>query len=183
MNFVQRWLLGFMFLAYLPGIACADPEMNVPMPPSEDLSAHAIPVVVSIYCYRINPARGPEVLLLQRSSNARFFPGNWECCTAFVSSNESFLTAAQKHLKNFTNLTATRWKSLECFEIELPNHQIVPGISFSCKTPFDVRVSVDNQQYCDYRWFNITDLDDMIFINLHIKQAIIKLLMIHGKLL
>jgi 8-oxo-dGTP pyrophosphatase MutT (NUDIX family) len=140
-----------------------------------------IEVFVSTYCYRINRVRGPEILLLKRTPQRLSNPDLWECGGGTVHANESFEAAAQRQLQEETGMTASRWKTLECFEVEISHGEIVPGIAFSCKAKPDAQVKIDPREHAEYRWVTIGDMEDMPLVSMQMRKSIVKLLMTHDK--
>ncbi|MDR1401715.1 MAG: NUDIX domain-containing protein [Puniceicoccales bacterium] len=141
-----------------------------------------IEVFVSTYCYRINRVRGPEILILKRSPRRQLQPNLWECGGGSIHENENFEDAAKRQLFEETGVTATRWKVLDCFEVEVRPGIIVPGIIFSCKANSDAQVKIDPREHTEYRWATMSELEDTVFVDHKMHQAIIKLLMIQDKL-
>ena len=141
-----------------------------------------IEVFVSAYCYRINNSRGPEVLLLKRSEHRELYPNLWECIGGSVRENESLEAAAKRQLKEETGINATRWKLSECFEIEVSPGVIVPGVAFSCKADFDVKIKLDPKEHVDYRWVRLDELENFAIVSKNMHQSIVKLLMLQSKL-
>ncbi|MDR1433120.1 MAG: NUDIX domain-containing protein [Puniceicoccales bacterium] len=142
-----------------------------------------VEVFVSAYCYRINRVRGPEILILKRASTRELAPSMWECGGGSVHENENFEDAARRQLLEEAGITATRWKVLECFEVEVRPGVIVPGIAFTCKANADSPVKIDPREHTEYRWATIKELDDMALVTQKMHQSIVKLLMIQDKLL
>ncbi|MDR2432721.1 MAG: NUDIX domain-containing protein [Puniceicoccales bacterium] len=140
-----------------------------------------IEVFVSAYCYRLNRARMPEILLLKRAPNRKLYPNLWECCGGSVRSNESFESAAQRQLLEEAGITATKWKVLECFEVCVNPDIIVPGLIFTCKADQNAVVKFDPREHVDFRWVTLNDLENFQLINKQMRHSIVKLLMIQGK--
>jgi 8-oxo-dGTP pyrophosphatase MutT (NUDIX family) len=140
-----------------------------------------IEVFVSCYCYRINRVRGPEILLLKRAPHRELHPNLWECGGGSVHENENFEDAAKRQLAEETGMTATRWKTLECFEVEVRPGIIVPGVAFTCKAKPDAQVKIDPREHSDYRWVTINELEDMILVGQKMRRSIVKLLIIQDK--
>jgi 8-oxo-dGTP pyrophosphatase MutT (NUDIX family) len=140
-----------------------------------------IEVFISAYCYRINRVRGPEILILKRAPNRELSPNMWECGGGSVHENESFEDAAKRQLLEETGMTATRWKVLECFEVEVRPGVIVPGIAFTCKANSDLSVKIDPKEHTEYRWVTVRELDDVPLVTQKMRQSIVKLLMIQDK--
>jgi 8-oxo-dGTP pyrophosphatase MutT (NUDIX family) len=142
-----------------------------------------IEVFVSTYCYRINKVRGPEILILKRATNRELFPNAWECGGGSVHENEDFESAAKRQLREEAGISASRWRTLECFKVEVKSGVVVPGLAFSCKANSDEHVKIDPREHSDYRWVTINELDNIIFVSQQMRQTIVKLLMVHDKLL
>ncbi|MDR2737980.1 MAG: NUDIX domain-containing protein [Puniceicoccales bacterium] len=140
-----------------------------------------IEVFVSCYCYRINRVRGPEILLLKRAAHRALHPNLWECGGGSVHENENFEDAGKRQLLEETGLAATRWKTLECFEVEVRPGVIVPGLAFTCKAKPDAQVKIDPREHSDYRWVTINELEDMILVGQKMRRSIVKLLIIQDK--
>jgi 8-oxo-dGTP pyrophosphatase MutT (NUDIX family) len=140
-----------------------------------------IEVLVSTYCYRINRVRGPEILLLKRTPQRSSNPSLWECGGGTVHANESFEAAARRQLQEETGMTASRWKTLECFEVEISPGEIVPGIAFSCKANPDAQVRIDPREHAEYRWVTIGEIEDLPLVSMQMRRSIVKLLMTHDK--
>ncbi|MDR3143883.1 MAG: NUDIX domain-containing protein [Puniceicoccales bacterium] len=141
-----------------------------------------IEVFVSAYCYRINKVKGPEILLLKRSPNRKLSPGLWECGGGSVHENENFEDAAKRQLLEETGITATRWKTTECFAVEVAPGEIVPGIAFTCKASSDAQVKIDPREHTDFRWASIDELDDIVLVSPNMRKSVVKLLMMQDKL-
>ncbi|MDR2779108.1 MAG: NUDIX domain-containing protein [Puniceicoccales bacterium] len=140
-----------------------------------------IEVFVSAYCYRLNRALKPEILLLKRFPNKELHPNAWECCSGSVQKNESFEKAAKRQLFEKVGITATRWKMLECFETNINPEIIIPGLIFACKANLNAKVKIDPREHVDFRWVTMDDLDNFPLVNQQMRQSIIKLLMIQSK--
>ncbi|MDR1413552.1 MAG: NUDIX domain-containing protein [Puniceicoccales bacterium] len=141
-----------------------------------------IEVFISTYCYRVNRARGPEILILKRSPHRELQPNLWECGGGSVHENENFEDAAKRQLLEETGIMGTRWKVLDCFEVEVRPGIIVPGIIFTCKANPDAQVKIDLKEHTEYRWATLNELDGIEFVDQKMHQAIIKLLMIQDKI-
>ncbi|MDR2603509.1 MAG: NUDIX domain-containing protein [Puniceicoccales bacterium] len=140
-----------------------------------------IEVFVSAYCYRLNRARVPEILLLKRAPSRKLYPDLWECCGGSVRSNESFESAAQRQLLEETGMTATKWKVLECFEVRVDPDTFVPGLIFTCRVDQNTTVKLDPREHVDFRWVTLNDLENFQLISKQMRHSIVKLLMIQGK--
>ncbi|MDR2628475.1 MAG: NUDIX domain-containing protein [Puniceicoccales bacterium] len=140
-----------------------------------------IEVFVSAYCYRLNRARMPEILLLKRAPSRKLYPDLWECCGGSVQSNESFESAAQRQLLEETGIIATKWKVLECFEVCVNPGTIVPGLIFTCRADQNATVKIDPREHVDFRWVTLNDLENFPLISQQMRHSIVKLLMIQGK--
>ncbi|MDR1595960.1 MAG: NUDIX hydrolase [Puniceicoccales bacterium] len=142
-----------------------------------------VEVFVSAYCYRINRVRGPEILILKRSPTRQLHPSVWECGGGSVHENEDFEDAARRQLLEEAGITATRWKVLECFNVQIRPGIIAPGIAFACKANADSQVKIDLREHTDYRWVTMNELEDVVLVSQKMRQSIMKLLMIQDKLL
>jgi 8-oxo-dGTP pyrophosphatase MutT (NUDIX family) len=141
-----------------------------------------VEVFVSTYCYRINKMRGPEILVLKRSPTRELHAGVWECGGGSVHENEDFEDAARRQLLEETGMTATRWKVLECFNVEVRPGVIVPGIAFTCRANHDAQIKIDPREHTDYRWVTLGELDGIALVTQKMRQSIVRLLMIQDKL-
>ncbi|MDR1891239.1 MAG: NUDIX domain-containing protein [Puniceicoccales bacterium] len=140
-----------------------------------------IEVFVSAYCYRLNQKRGPEILLLKRAPHRELYPNVWECCGGSVRDNESFESAAERQLLEEAGITATRWKVLECFKVNVSPGTIAPGLIFTCKADQNAKVKIDPREHMDFRWATIDDIDNLQLIDQQMRQSIVKLLLIQDK--
>lgn len=130
---------------------------------------------VSFYCYRLNPDKNAEILILKRQNNRKIAPGEWECGGGQVRINESFETAVQRQLYEETGLSASHWRPMGCFEMKVDD-KIVPGISFSCRVDYTNNVKLDNREHNEYRWVSLDEIKDLEFVSPKMKQTIIRLL-------
>jgi 8-oxo-dGTP pyrophosphatase MutT (NUDIX family) len=140
-----------------------------------------IEVLVSTYCYRINRGRGPEILLLKRTASRSSNPNLWECGGGTVHANENFEGAAQRQLLEETGMTACRWRTMECFSVQIAPDEIVPGIAFSCKAKPDAQVKIDPREHSEYRWVTVGEIENMDLVSQQMRKSIVKLLMTHDK--
>ncbi|MDR0742233.1 MAG: NUDIX domain-containing protein [Puniceicoccales bacterium] len=140
-----------------------------------------IEVFVSAYCYRLNRARMPEILLLKRAPSRKLYPDLWECCGGAVRNNENFESAAQRQLLEEAGITAVKWKILECFEVRVSPDTLVPGIIFTCRADQNAAVKIDPREHTDFRWVTLNDLENFPLIDQQMRHSIVKLLMVQGK--
>jgi 8-oxo-dGTP pyrophosphatase MutT (NUDIX family) len=140
-----------------------------------------IEVFVSAYCYRLNRAQKPEILLMKRAPSRELHPDLWECCGGSIRNDESFESAAQRQLLEEAGITATKWKVLECFEVQVNSDTLVPGLIFTCKASQNATVKIDPREHVDFRWVTLDDLENFPLINQQMRRSIVKLLLILGK--
>lgn len=130
---------------------------------------------VSFYCYRIGPDRNAEILILKRRVNRKIAPGEWECGGGQVQANESFESSVKRQLFEETGLKATHWRPLGCFEMNVDG-VVIPGLSFSCRVPYDVEVKIDEREHSEYQWATLDTIKDLEFVSPKVKQTITHLL-------
>ena len=130
---------------------------------------------VSFYCCRLGADRNAEILILKRKDNRQIAPGEWECGGGQVRPNESFESSVRRQLFEETGLKATHWRPLGCFEMKVDG-KTIPGLSFSCRVPYDVEVKIDDREHSEYRWATLDTIKDLEFVSPKMKQTIIHLL-------
>jgi 8-oxo-dGTP pyrophosphatase MutT (NUDIX family) len=165
-----------IFIGILLSVMCRN---NVEAVREEKINK--IEVFVSAYCYRLNRARMPEILLLKRAPNRKLCPDLWECCGGSVRNNESFESAAQRQLLEEAGIMATKWNVLECFEVRVNPDTTVPGLIFTCRADQNTIVKIDPREHVDFRWVSLNDLENFPLVSQQMRHSIVKLLMIQGK--
>jgi 8-oxo-dGTP pyrophosphatase MutT (NUDIX family) len=92
-----------------------------------------------------------QVLVAQRTSRRRLYPGRWECGGGQVRKGEDLAIAVKRQIWEEFGIEVEPIELLEHYAIPMPGQGVIPGIRFLCLAG-EGRVRLNRREFARYQW-------------------------------
>jgi 8-oxo-dGTP diphosphatase len=111
----------------------------------------------------IYDSRTERYLLLKRSSEKDFGPGNWECVTGRVDQGEGFEEALYREIQEEVGLMVSASFIIGTTHFyrgaERPEDELI-GVVYCCEVVGETAVQL-SQEHSEYRWVTLEDVQEL----------------------
>jgi len=103
-------------------------------------------------------------LIARRTPSRKLYPDLWECGGGQVHEGESFPDALKRQMREEYGIEVNELKVFGTYSIQHEDG-VIPGVSFLCLLDKEPEVCLDPQEFVDYAWVALPDLDGYTFIH------------------
>jgi dATP pyrophosphohydrolase len=136
-----------------------------------------IPVNTSLIASHIVRVRNngqAEFLIMQRSNNAKYYPGTWQILTGHVEEDETIVQAILREIKEETKLKPLSLYSLNYVSrfFETMDNSIYLVPLFMAVVPFSARIILNPKEHQQYKWCTIQQAQRQLLWQQHRRSLI-----------
>lgn len=123
------------------------------------------PDLVACWLFRVDGARGVQILLIRRAPD-RMYPGLWQCVTGRLEDGETIVAGALREVREETGFGPAEIEAL--FETDIVNwfhEHTIDGLwseaVFAARVRADAQVAL-SEEHDDQRWLSAAEAHELV---------------------